>query len=569
MAVRLIDIDYRNSLDDGTFVAVDASARINFYLAGATTPAEVWSDHELTSSLGSYVTIDSEGYPEYKNIWGADDVSYKIGIIRVGYNDSAERFFDYASVATATSATGDSTPAFTNSIANGDFTQWGRGTSFSNISGSAAAVEIADGFFVSQNNSAANEISRQAADSDGARYALRFGRPAASSSTEQIRVFFTLPTDEALRYRGKTGTFSIGIKKGANFSGTALGILGVIGTGVGESGNSINSGAWTGQTSFISASQAINTDIARFQFSGTIGENISEIGFQLAYTPTGTAGANDWAQVEDIQFQDAAAAGDFEALPVNVTKLLTRGLPKLGGQLFGLTLSNNGSDATNDIDIAAGYAADSADIRAIELTSALTKRLDAAWAVGTGNGGLDTGSIANGTYHVWLIMRSDTGVVDVLFSTSASSPTMPTNYDYKRRIGSIIRSGGAILAFVQIEDNFCLSSTVTDRSSTASLSYGLYTFTVPLGIVVFPFITQQQVQNTAGVVRTAIGGAVGATSNLTATRLAGEEDIASTNGAFATNTSAQLNMSVTITSGTLTSNGTFTYGWKDTRGRFG
>lgn len=335
MSVRLgiPEVDYRNSLDDGSFIITDANAKIRYYLAGTTTLTEVWADKDLTTSLGSSVSILASGWPEYVNVWGADDVSYKATIQRTGYNSGNEKDFDWINVATATSATGDSTPAFTNSIANGDFTQWSGPTSFSNISGSAAAVEIADGFYFSQNNAAANAISRQSADSDGARYGLRFGRPAASSSTEQLRVFFTLPTEEAIRYRGKTGTFSIAIKKGANFSGTALGILGVTGTGVEEDGNSINSGAWTGQASFISASQAINTDIARFQFSGAIGENISEIGFQLAYTPTGTAGANDWVQVEDIQFQDAAAAGDFEALPKRVTKLLTRGYAERGASI--------------------------------------------------------------------------------------------------------------------------------------------------------------------------------------------------------------------------------------------
>ncbi|MBD9456007.1 hypothetical protein IB244_31560, partial [Rhizobium sp. RHZ02] len=97
------------------------------------------------------------------------------------------------------------------------------------------------------------------------------------------------------------------------------------------------------------------------------------------------------------------------------------------GALYGLTLSNNAGDATNDIDIAVGMATtdSTTDPRTMALASALTKRLDAAWAVGTNQGGLDTGSVGDNTYHVFLIQRSDTGVVDVLFSLSATSPTMP------------------------------------------------------------------------------------------------------------------------------------------------
>ena len=120
----------------------------------------------------------------------------------------------------------------------------------------------------------------------------------------------------------------------------------------------------------------------------------------------------------------------------------------------------------------------------MKLTSSITKRLDAAWSVGSGGGGLDTGSIANTTYHVWLITRSDTGVVDVLFSTSASAPTMPANYDYKRRIGSIVRTSSAIKAFTQIGDYFYWNVAANDYLSSPSTSGASVTLTVPTGIVV-------------------------------------------------------------------------------------
>lgn len=129
--------------------------------------------------------------------------------------------------------------------------------------------------------------------------------------------------------------------------------------------------------------------------------------------------------------------------------------------LNGLKLSNNVSDATNDIDIAAG-ACVSDDGTTVMSLSAITKQLDAAWAVGTNQGGLDTGSIANTTYHVWVINRPDTNVTDVLFSASASAPTMPANYTKKKCIGSIIRTGGAIKAFTQYGNYFEWTSPVVD-----------------------------------------------------------------------------------------------------------
>lgn len=157
------------------------------------------------------------------------------------------------------------------------------------------------------------------------------------------------------------------------------------------------------------------------------------------------------------------------------------------GLLSGLTLSNSAGDATNDIDVDAGEASSNdaavADRVPMVLASALTKRLDAAWAVGTGNGGLDTGSAANTTYHVYLIKRTDTGVVDVLFSTNATTPTMPSSYTKKRRIGSFIRASGAILGFIQTGNIFRLKSPATDFNSTnVGTARVSYTVTVPAGI---------------------------------------------------------------------------------------
>lgn len=143
--------------------------------------------------------------------------------------------------------------------------------------------------------------------------------------------------------------------------------------------------------------------------------------------------------------------------------LIETGLGDLGvsfaaNHLSGFTLSNNGSDLTNDIDTAAGSCLDSTNTYSIKLSGSITKQLDAAWVVGTNQGGLDTGSIANTTYHVYAIKRLDTGVVDAIFSASASAPTLPANYTIYRRIGSIIRASASIRAFTQFGDEFLLSA---------------------------------------------------------------------------------------------------------------
>lgn len=250
------------------------------------------------------------------------------------------------------------------------------------------------------------------------------------------------------------------------------------------------------------------------------------------------------------------------------------------GYLYGLTLSNNGSDATNDIDIATGVAAaDTSPYYLMQLTSVLTKRLDAAWAVGTGNGGLDTGSIANTTYHVWLIQRSDTGVVDALFSTSATAPTMPTNYDRKRRIGAIIRASAAILPFIQHGDEFwhnnasnggILDVNVPNPGTSAATR----TLTVPTGIQT-DVIINLGVNNSSGVssITTATPlelAAVSPGSSFTSglwNETIGSGPAIGRQGRIRTNTSGQIRTQTSVSGASLTLQ-IGTLGWVDSRGRF-
>lgn len=116
----------------------------------------------------------------------------------------------------------------------------------------------------------------------------------------------------------------------------------------------------------------------------------------------------------------------------------TKGVSYLPKQV---TISN-GTDTDHDIDFAAGnFQFDDQSGQAV--LGALTKQIDAAWAAGTGNGGLDTGTVANDTtYHLFAIHNPTTGISDALFSASLS-PTMPSGYTKKRRIASLITDGSA------------------------------------------------------------------------------------------------------------------------------
>lgn len=151
------------------------------------------------------------------------------------------------------------------------------------------------------------------------------------------------------------------------------------------------------------------------------------------------------------------------------------------GYFTGFEISNNGSDAAHDLDVAAGVARDDGNTHTISLTSALTKQIDAAWDAGDDAGGMDTGAVAADTpYAVWAILNPTTDAVDVLFSTSFTSPTMPSGYTKKRLVAAVHTDGSSnIIAFTQHGDYFSYNVSVTDVSDSTLGSGETGTFSVP------------------------------------------------------------------------------------------
>jgi hypothetical protein len=148
----------------------------------------------------------------------------------------------------------------------------------------------------------------------------------------------------------------------------------------------------------------------------------------------------------------------------------------------------NGTDAEHDLNISAGYAYDSTDSQFMEL-SAITKRFDAEFSAGTGNGAFATGESlpTSGTIHVWLISKAD-GTTDVFgndHATSGLTPELPTGYTLKRRIASLRTDGSANLyAILQEGDSFFYKTPIADVSaatmSTANATN--YTLSIPTGV---------------------------------------------------------------------------------------
>lgn len=237
--------------------------------------------------------------------------------------------------------------------------------------------------------------------------------------------------------------------------------------------------------------------------------------------------------------------------------------------LSGLTLSNDGTSPNTVVDVAPGWAMDSGNVQPMILPSAITKTTSGTFAAGSGNAGLDTGSVAANTwYHLHLIWGPGKSS-DVLLSTSATAPTMPSGYTLHRRVGSIKTDGSShILAFSQNGDEFLWAQPPQDLLAACSTSATLATLSTPLGAKTNALVTTvlSSVTATTGTYLSSPD-----VSNISAfpsneTVLATGTNNAQGFGSVRTNTSSQVRVISSGTGATLTIG---TLGWIDTRGKQG
>lgn len=119
------------------------------------------------------------------------------------------------------------------------------------------------------------------------------------------------------------------------------------------------------------------------------------------------------------------------------------------------TVGIDAGDTDHDLLFSAGRAlADAGDVNIIDASS-IIKRIDAGFAEGTNQGGLDTGSVqANQLYYCFRIMKTN-GTKDALMSLSRTAPTMPQDFTKKRLAGIALTDSSANLyAFEQYYNDF-------------------------------------------------------------------------------------------------------------------
>lgn len=149
-----------------------------------------------------------------------------------------------------------------------------------------------------------------------ARYAAKVQRNNADVSVVALQFAQQLETADTIRLtRGsiKPLMFSCYMKAGANYSGGAVTIDIVKGTGTDES---VLAG-FTGASVLATVGATISGSMTRFTLAVTPDAATTQLGVRFTWTPTGTAGADDSVTFECCQLEVSPIATDYEFLPLS------------------------------------------------------------------------------------------------------------------------------------------------------------------------------------------------------------------------------------------------------------
>lgn len=149
---------------------------------------------------------------------------------------------------------------------------------------------------------------------------LRTQRVLNNANTAVIYTGQVLESSDCYRAQGLPVTISFWAAAGANFSPTSnqLTVQVIQSTAANQTAANMNSVSWTNQTNVLSQTVSLTSSMVRYQFTGTVLATTAQLGVQFSFTPTGTAGANDYFDLMGVQLEIGPQASNFEHRDVQV-----------------------------------------------------------------------------------------------------------------------------------------------------------------------------------------------------------------------------------------------------------
>lgn len=209
---------------------------------------------------------------------------------------------------------------------NGGFEVWQRGADSSSSFPVAASTTFytADRWYLLTGVNQASVVSFQAGLTNQSRSSCRVQRNNGQTGAGSTGFAYPLDTDEIVRMRGKLVTLSMVISAGANWSPASGAISIFLLTGTGATPAKRGATPYTGEvqpivlgTNLTPGGAAITISV---NSSVVVPINATQAEMIFFWTPTGTAGANDWFQIDDVQLE-VNIAPNFTWIPTAYDRL--------------------------------------------------------------------------------------------------------------------------------------------------------------------------------------------------------------------------------------------------------
>ena len=195
----------------------------------------------------------------------------------------------------------------------------------------AAPTYFADRFFAVGGASSAI-LMANVADTTVAGFAnsLLLTRQAANANTAPILFGQVVESADTIRAQGQSLALSFWARAAANYSGGSLSVYLVYGTGQNQTAASMVAGTWTGYgvipltptgasgSAGAPALQPVSSSMTRYGFTGVVPVSATQLGFYIAWTPAGTAGAADGLYLNGFQLEGGSIASVFEHEDVQI-----------------------------------------------------------------------------------------------------------------------------------------------------------------------------------------------------------------------------------------------------------
>jgi hypothetical protein len=145
---------------------------------------------------------------------------------------------------------------------------------------------------------------------------LRYQRNSGQTGTGNLILINPFETINSIPFASKAVTLSFYARSGANYSATSSALTVKLDSGTGTDQNPF--AGYTGAATVCTTTATLTTTWQRFTATGTVSATATELNIQAIFTPTGTAGANDYYEITGVQIDVGSVALPFRTYAATI-----------------------------------------------------------------------------------------------------------------------------------------------------------------------------------------------------------------------------------------------------------